>query len=107
MNRAVLFGLVMLVGMTNASRANEADDKLEAFFRAYLDELFALRPLEATLLGEHRFDHLLDDISPAARRGWTDLARRRLGALPKEVSLDELSPDGKVSYEILRDELTR
>lgn len=107
MKRAILTGLMVVFGMTNATFAQQADEQLDAFFRAYLEELFVQRPLEATLLGDHRFDHLLDDLSPQAREGWTDLARRRLAALPKEVAFERLSPDGKVSYEILRDELNR
>lgn len=86
---------------------SETDQKLEAFFREYLEELFRLRPLEATQLGDHRFDAELDDISPAARAEWTALSRRRLKELPLEVSFDELSPDGQVSFGILRGDLAR
>ena len=53
--------------MINANPVHSAepgDEKLEAFFKAYLEEQFQRRPLEATLLGDHRFDQLLDDLSP-------------------------------------------
>ncbi|MCE9604325.1 MAG: DUF885 domain-containing protein [Planctomycetia bacterium] len=59
------------------------------------------------MLGDHRFDALLDDLSPQARAGWTAQARRGLDALAKEVSYEGLSPDGKVSYGIFRDDLIR
>ena len=58
--------------------AQDADAKLEAFFKAHLEESFKLRPLEATMLGEHRFDHLLDDISSDARKGWLEQYRKQL-----------------------------
>ena len=107
MCRTLLASLAILLAMTDFARAETADERLEAFFREYLEEVFKLRPLEATQLGDHRFDALLDDISPEARAGWLALDKRRLAALPKEVSFDALSPDAKVSYGILRDDLTR
>lgn len=102
-----LLAVSAIVVMTVPAQAAEADQKLEAFFRDYLEEVFKLRPLDATQLGDHRFDALLDDISPEARAGWLALDKRRLAALPNEVSFDALSADGKVSYGILRDELAR
>jgi uncharacterized protein (DUF885 family) len=111
MNRILfLLALSAIVVMTSPSQAADldpADQKLEAFFRNYLEEVFKLRPLDATQLGDHRFDSQLDDISPEARAGWLALDKRRLAALPKEVAFDALSADGKVSYGILRDELAR
>src|SRR5437899_2555259 len=34
--------------------AQEADAKLESFFKTYMDDYFRLRPLEARRLGDHR-----------------------------------------------------
>ena len=55
-----------------SARASE-DDKLQAFFKDYLEQVFQQRPLAATALGDHRFDAKLDDISPDARAGWQAL----------------------------------
>ena len=41
-------------------RAETADERLAAFFREHLEASFRMRPLDATMLGDHRFDHLLD-----------------------------------------------
>jgi uncharacterized protein (DUF885 family) len=84
-----------------------ADDKLVAMFRQHLEETFQMRPLDATLLGEHRYDHLLDDISADARRRWLDQLRGQLDRLDKELPVDELTPAGKVDFQIFRDDLAR
>lgn len=107
MRFTMVFGFIGVFGMLAPAVAQVADENLETFFRAYLDETFQMRPLEATQLGDHRFDHLLDDISPQARGGWLALARRRLAALPREVPYAELSRNAQVSFEIFRAELTR
>ncbi len=105
--RAFLIGIVISMGIFNAVNAQNANTKLELFFKAHLDETFQTRPLEATLTGDHRFDHLLDDISAKSRTGWQSLARRQLAALPKAVKYADLSRDGQIDYEILRDDLIR
>ncbi len=105
--RAFLIGIVISMGIFNAVNAQNANTKLEVFFKAHLDETFQIRPLEATLTGDHRFDHLLDDISAKSRTGWQSLARRQLAALPKAVKYADLSRDGQIDYEILRDDLIR
>lgn len=76
------------------------DEKLEQFFKTHLEESFRMRPLEATMLGDHRFDHLLDDISPAARQSWLDHYRSQLKKLPQEIIYSELSRNGQIDFEI-------
>ena len=62
----VVPGLMLSVALSQADETQVA--KLAAFFRAYLDASFRQRPLDATKLGEPRFNHLLDDLSPQAPR---------------------------------------
>ncbi len=59
------------------------------------------------MLGEHRYDHLLDDISKEARAGWLDHTRKQLVRLINEIPVSELTADGKIDYEIFRDDLER
>src|SRR5579859_293940 len=73
--------------------AQTEDQKLTAFFKSYLDEMFRLRPLAATELGDHRFDARLEDLSPAARQKWRDQAQQALDALPREIDYAKLSRD--------------
>ena len=75
----------LTVAPPRAFAQDSEDAKLSSFFKSYLDEHFRQQPLEATGLGDHRFDSLLDDISPHARDGWLALARKTLHELPRRV----------------------
>ena len=99
---ALLFGLGFFVF---AARAAEEDRKLEVFFKEYLEQRFRLSPLDATRLGDHRYDHLLDDLSPEALEGQREFTRAVLKKLPRAVDYKKLSRDGQVDFEILRNEL--
>jgi uncharacterized protein (DUF885 family) len=90
-----------------AARGESADERLAAFFKEYLDATFALRPLDATMLGDHRFDHLLDDITPAARRRWLEFWKAQLAQLDATFAEAPLTADGRLDRDILRDELVR
>jgi uncharacterized protein (DUF885 family) len=80
---------------------------IESFFQSHLDEWFHLRPLDATQLGDHRFDHRLDDITPEARAGWLAHSRRTLQALERRFAAADLIPEERLDYEIFRDDLVR
>jgi uncharacterized protein (DUF885 family) len=98
--------LALAVTSSPLLAAENAEERLSAFFKAYLEEAFRRRPLEATRLGEHRFDHLLDDISAEARAGWIDHYRRTLAELPKKVDYSQLPRSGQIDYEIFKHHLT-
>jgi uncharacterized protein (DUF885 family) len=100
-------GIAALPASLLTTSAQDADARLNAFFKGYLEEHFRQRPLEATRLGDHRFDHLLDDVSRAARDGWLAHARKALRELPKQVDYAKLSRDGQIDFEIFKQELTR
>ena len=76
------------------------DEKLQTLFTNYLERTFIQRPMEATGLGDHRFDARLDDISPAARNGWRALWEETLASLPKQVDYKKLSRNGQIDFEI-------
>lgn len=104
----LLIGVICLMSSRSVEAqapANAADRALEQFFRSYLDESFALSPMLATSLGDHRFDALLDDVSAAALKQREALARKTLERLPKVVDYRALSRSGQVDFEILRDRL--
>jgi uncharacterized protein (DUF885 family) len=97
--------LSLLANVTHAQSSE--DEKLQAFFKSYLEQNFRQQPMTATGLGDHRYDHLLDDISPEARAGWKKLTQQTLKSLPQQVDYKKLSRAGQVDFEILRQELER
>lgn len=103
-----LAGATLLFAISLAANAGDigGDAKLSSFFQSYLDARFKMQPTDATRLGDHRFDNQLDDLSPAARKGWVTFARHTLKALPKEVDYKSLSRDGQIDFEIFQHDLT-
>lgn len=105
--------LVCFVAMVWASNGAavaaepSADDALATYFKANLEECFRMRPMDATSLGDHRFDALLDDISQKARAGWVAHTRKTLAELPRRVAFDKLSPAAKIDYRIFERELAK
>ena len=82
------------------------DQKLQTLFKDYLEESFRQQPMNATGLGDHRFDARLDDITPEARARWQELARRTLDELPRRIDYPKLSRDGQIDFEMLRNDLS-
>lgn len=107
MSKPLISAIVAFLCLMTSAIAQDADAKLDAFFRSHLEESFRMRPLEATMLGDHRFDHLMDDISADARKGWLEHYRKQLARLPQEVAYDKLSRNSQIDFEILKDELLR
>jgi len=97
----------LLTRVVCASAQNSEDSKLEAFFRQHLDVSLRQRPVEATGLGDHRYDDRLDDISKEARAGWLKQTRATLKELPRAVDYKQLSRAGQIDFEILRQDLQR
>jgi uncharacterized protein (DUF885 family) len=90
-----------------SAQGQDMDKKLSTFFQDYLETEFRHQPLEATELGDHRFDSLLDDLSREALAARRVRAAEALEALPRRVEYAQLSRDGQVDYEIFRQDLTR
>jgi len=81
------------------------DQKLETFFRGYLDQAFELQPMHATEMGDHRFDARLEDLSPAGRARWLELTRATLTSLPQRIEFSKLSRPSQIDFEILKHSL--
>lgn len=104
LNWISLAAVALTIGSTAFAQMTE-DDKLNSCFTNYLEKHFRQQPLSATQLGDHRFDNLLDDISPAARAGWLALDEQTLRELPRKVDYRKLSRDGRIDYEIFQHNL--
>ncbi len=105
-SRTLLATLSLAIGSPRAA-AQEADAKLARLFQDYLQEHFRAQPLVATQLGDHRFDHLLDDVSRKARDGWLAQARQTLKELPQQVDYAKLSRASQIDFEIFKQDLIR
>jgi len=97
---------VLAAGPVPAS-AQDQDARLYSFFQQYLEAHFREQPIEATRLGDHRFDNLLDDLSRPAQQAWVAHARQTLDALPLQVDYARLSRAGQIDFEIFQQDLTR
>lgn len=102
LNRWLLIASAALTALT-ARAASDAD--LESFFRHYLDERFAMHPVEATELGDHRFDHLLDDLSPAALDKSFQHLKQARAALRKALDRGKLTRNAQIDFDILAHEI--
>jgi uncharacterized protein (DUF885 family) len=90
-----------------SAHGQDMDKKLSTFFQDYLETEFRHQPLEATELGDHRFDSLLDDLSREALAARRVRAAEALEALPRRIEYAQLSRDSQIDYEIFRHDLTR
>ena len=106
--RGALGVLVAAAAPWSANAAGQAAAGPDADFAAlsarWLDAMARLSPVAATQLGDHRFDNLLDDLSPAGRAAAAASSRRLLAqlvALPKAT----LSRDNQIDAVILDNQL--
>ncbi len=98
----------VLFSMAHAQTPAPGEDaKLAAAFKEYLDEEFRQRPLDATRAGEHRYDHLLDDVSPKARAQTKARWQKLLADLPGRFDSAKLSRASQIDLEIWLHSLRR
>ena len=83
------------------------DARLYDSFQQYLEAHFREQPIEATRLGDHRFDNLLDDLSRPAQEAWVAHARQTLDALPLQVDDARLSRAGQIDLRFFRQDAAR
>jgi uncharacterized protein (DUF885 family) len=104
---AVILSLAQPLAPSDAQKSGDEDKKLAAYFKEYLDEEFRHRPLDATRAGDHRFDHLLDDVSAKARAAAKKRVHKTLAELPKRIAYAKLSRAGQIDFEIWQHHLKR
>jgi len=102
----LITGILVLLGSSVAFAQTE-DAKLAAFFREQLEASFRLRPVDATSLGDHRYDNQLDDVSATAREGWNKQTRSVLAELSKRIDRSSLTRPGQIDYDIFEHSLRK
>jgi uncharacterized protein (DUF885 family) len=90
--------------MTIYSNTQTADKQFEALANKYLKEYLEMNPERATGLGEHAYDHLLNDYSSAGVKKARDFNESYLNEL-KKIPLDKLSKVNNIDARIMRDRL--
>lgn len=106
-SKTIITTLGLLAWLATQTAAADMDQKLADFYQRHLETEFRLCPLTATRMGDHRFDHLLDDVSAAGRARWLEHERQTLEELPRVVNYEQLSRSAQVDFEILRNQLQR
>ncbi len=81
-----------------------ADRAFGALGRRWLDRSLRLSPINATTTGDHRFDHLVDDVSASGRAASLRFARETLAAL-EAIDAGQLSRANQVDALILGNSL--
>lgn len=105
--KALIGSIVFVVALkVPAWSASSDDERFDRLASEYLDRMPALSPVGATLLGDHRFDSELDDVSPEARRARAAFAREFLGRLAR-IDRRALSRDRQVDAALLEHALRR
>ena len=95
---------VALLALSVTAMAGPADDAFEKLAEDFLDDLPKFSQVNATSIGDHRYDHLLDQVDDDARSRKLALYRKYRTAL-RDIDWDELSRPNKVDAEMLRAEI--
>jgi uncharacterized protein (DUF885 family) len=93
-----------LEGQMSTQPLSPADVSFNDLGKRWLDGVLRLSPVDATQIGDHRYDHELDDVSPAGRKAQTDFLR---GILTELAAMDrtKLSRANQVDAAILTNRL--
>jgi uncharacterized protein (DUF885 family) len=81
-----------------------ADTAFAALSQEWLDGWLQLNPVNATQVGDHRFDDQLDDLSAAGRQKGVDFSKKILARLDA-MDASQLSRENQVDALILRNQL--
>ncbi len=97
--------LVPLMGADAiAQTPSRADRTFEALGRRWLDRSMRYSPASATTIGDHRYDHEIDDVSAAGRNASLRFTQETLQQL-QAIDRTQLSRANQVDYAILENSL--
>lgn len=101
---AIAMTLVFVTLFPQALRANAMNDRFDQLSTDYINQFPALSPVSATMLGDHRFDGQLDDVSAQGRTARAELNQRFLNRL-QDIPRTALSRDRQVDAALLENQL--
>src|SRR6478736_4556129 len=101
MLRCLLALLAAAACLQAAHAKTSADAAFESLAKVCLDDYLRFNPENATALGDHRFDSMLTDYSPAGLQTQVDTYKRHLAALAK-IDATQLTAPNRVDAQILQ-----
>ncbi len=96
--------IMMLAFVTVAHAQSETDSAFEDIAAAYVNDLAELSPVNATLIGDHRKDGVLDQAGNSGRAAVSRIYKQHLAAL-RNVDWQSLSRANQVDASLLQKEL--
>jgi len=95
---------LVFLSLSNCVRKDMGDQKFQQLTDEFLEGFYQAHPVWATYIGEHKYDHLIDEYSSQAIQA--EILRLRLFAEKmKSVDTVKLNPVNKVDYNILENEI--
>ncbi|MBS0260842.1 MAG: DUF885 domain-containing protein [Planctomycetes bacterium] len=100
MTPALILTMHLICAAPDQAADPAVDQAFETLTTKYIKEFPELSPTGATILGDHRFDNRLDEVTDAARQKSAALARRYLAELAK-IAPAKLTRAHQVDYQML------
>ena len=99
----LLFGAasMLLLSATSSAEPSPMDIQFQQLADQYIAEFVALSPIQATGLGDHRFDAQLDDVSASAHEQQVARVRSWIARLER-IDPQNLSRTNQVDFALLR-----
>lgn len=104
LNIGIFSTLPLVAGAANAASQSAADKEFAKLSAWWLDNYLRLSPVQATQIGDHRFDDQVDDLSGKGRATQLAFNKNTLAKLGK-INRAKLSRDNQVDYAILENSL--
>jgi len=96
----ILLSTILAIVVSACSPQN-ADDRFVGLSHNFLGQYLELNPEFATYLGDHRYDHRMNDYSLEAVKRDRDFARSYLDSLA-DINPERLSTTNRIDYQIFR-----
>jgi uncharacterized protein (DUF885 family) len=96
--------LPIVAGNAYGQSISRADRLFAAISKGWVEAMLRLGPVSATRIGEHRYDHLVDDMGPRGRAANLMLARSTLARLGR-INIPSLNRENQVDAALLKNSL--
>lgn len=94
----------IVIGNAQAQSTSKPDQMFQTIARRWVDSMLRLGPVNATRIGEHRYDHLVDDLGPRGRAANLALAKSTLARL-QNINFATLNRESQVDAALLKNSL--